>query len=74
MPTDQTTLIRDGIRSTMVARDVSEAELSRRARIARSTLARKLAGASEFTVNELMRVAEVLDVPLRVLIEPASAA
>lgn len=58
----------------MTARDVSEAELSRRTYIARSTLARKLAGASEFTVNELMRVAEVLDVPLRVLIEPASAA
>lgn len=74
MRTDQTVLIRDEIRARMANRDISEAELSRQTYIARSTLARKLAGASEFTVNELFRVADVLDVPLRALIEPASAA
>ncbi len=67
-------LIRDAIKATMRTAGVSGAALSREAFIPRSTLARKLVGASEFTVTELIRVADALRVPLRDLIAPADAA
>jgi transcriptional regulator with XRE-family HTH domain len=74
MRTDPSALIREVIRATMEAQEISEARLALDSYINRTTLRNKLAGASEFTVAELVRVADALGVTLRDLIEPASAA
>ncbi len=47
----------------MARRRLSQVEVSKRAKIAPSTLSRKLLGGSDFTVAELYRLADVLDVP-----------
>lgn len=73
--TDPLDLIRDEINSTIDAAGISEAELSRRTLIPRSTLARKLAGVTEFTLSELIRVADALDVePARFIAAAGDAA
>lgn len=72
--TDPLALIRDEINTTIRSVGISEAELSRRSLIPRSTLARKLAGATEFTLSELIRLADALGVEPSRFVAAGSAA
>jgi len=63
------------VRAEAARRKLSQQSLAAAAGITTATLSRRLAGASPFTVPELLSLAAVLDVPVALLLgEPVSGA
>ena len=56
--------------AAMVAGGETQLGLSEKTGIPRTTLARRLAGSSPFTVAELAAIADVLDIPVVSLVAP----
>lgn len=74
MSTPDPRLIPEAVEATRKTAGMSVSELARESHITRQTLDRKLSGFGEFTVPELIRLAEALGVTLRDFLDPASAA
>lgn len=62
------------VRAEIGRQGVTASSVSERADISRSALSRKLCGAADFTLEELVRVADVLNVPASALVARAEAA
>lgn len=63
----------EAIRVELARRRMNQQVLADSVGIARSTMSRKMLGASEFTVDELDRIATALDVPASALLAEVKA-
>lgn len=72
MATAINAIIADEVRAQMARRRRSQSSVSTETGISERTLARRLSGASSFTIDELVSIADSLGCPVRQLIGPAT--
>lgn len=65
--------IASNVRAEMARRRITQTEIAKKAGIPQSGLSRRLVGSTPFTVNEIERIAEVLDIQVNELIGEAVA-
>ncbi|MGW0043443.1 helix-turn-helix domain-containing protein [Rhodococcus sp. NPDC003348] len=66
--------IGEEVRALMARRRISQSALASRLGISQSSMSRRLSGESPFTVDELLRLAEIFEVPVTDLLAASRAA
>ena len=68
MTTTPTAATGANVRAEMARRGLSQAALAQRLNVSQTAISKRLRGETPFDINELTRIAEVLDVPLDTLL------
>lgn len=66
--TDKAQRVADNIRAEVARRRLSQVKLAEQVGIRQQALSRRLTGSTPFRIDELARIAEVLDIPLAELV------